>query len=80
MELLVPNAFWRSFLADCTPGYYNNEGHLGDQEFPLGSGYHQGATAYFRYIRDWRASGEFAGLEFSRAAPSVTRHAAASSE
>jgi cation diffusion facilitator CzcD-associated flavoprotein CzcO len=80
MELLVPNAFWLSFLADCTPGYYNNEGHLGDQEFPLGGGYHQGATAYFRYIRDWRASGEFAGLEFSRAAPRVTRHAAASSE
>src|SRR5262249_43774714 len=26
MELLAPNPVMSSFLADCTPGYYNNEG------------------------------------------------------
>jgi hypothetical protein len=26
----------------------------------------QGASAYFRYIRQWRNSGDFAGLQFSR--------------
>ncbi len=34
--------------------------------FPLGGGYHQGAPAYFRYIRQWHNSGDFAGLQFSR--------------
>jgi cation diffusion facilitator CzcD-associated flavoprotein CzcO len=64
MELLRPNPVMTSFLADCTPGYYNNEGHFGEQRFPLGGGYHQGAPAYFRYIDQWRKSGDFAGLEF----------------
>ena len=71
MELLRPNPVMTSFLAGCTPGYYNNEGHLGEQQFPLGGGYHQGAPAYFRYIDQWRKSGDFAGLEF-RAAPGLT--------
>jgi cation diffusion facilitator CzcD-associated flavoprotein CzcO len=64
MELLRPNPVMTSFLAGCTPGYYNNEGHFGAQQFPLGGGYHQGAPAYFRYIDQWRKSGDFAGLEF----------------
>jgi cyclohexanone monooxygenase len=64
MELLRPNPVMTSFLADCTPGYYNNEGHFDGQQFPLGGGYHQGAPAYFRYIDQWRKSGDFAGLEF----------------
>ncbi|HYA69056.1 MAG TPA: monooxygenase, partial [Acidimicrobiales bacterium] len=65
MELLRPNPVMISFLADCTPGYYNNEGHFDGQQFPLGGGYYKGATAYFRYIDQWRKSGDFAGLEFS---------------
>jgi cation diffusion facilitator CzcD-associated flavoprotein CzcO len=64
MELLRPNPVMTSFLADCTPGYYNNEGHFDGQQFPLGGGYYQGAPAYFRYIGQWRKSGDFAGLEF----------------
>jgi hypothetical protein len=66
MELLVPNPVMTSFLADCTPGYYNNEGHFDDRQFPLAGGYHKGATAYFRYIDQWRKSGDFAGLQFRR--------------
>ncbi len=52
--------------ADCTPGYYNNEGRpVGRREQLNGSGYPAGAVAYFAYIDAWRRSGEFAGLEFS---------------
>jgi cyclohexanone monooxygenase len=66
MELLIPNPVMTSFLADCTPGYYNNEGQFAGRQFPLGGGYREGASAYFRYIRQWRRSGDFAGLEFTR--------------
>ena len=66
MERLTPNPVMTSFLAECTPGYYNNEGHFDSRQFPLAGGYHKGAPAYFRYIDQWRESGDFAGLEFSR--------------
>lgn len=50
---------------DCTPGYYNNEGRpVGRREMLNGSGYPEGAVAYFTYIDEWRNTGEFAGLEF----------------
>jgi cyclohexanone monooxygenase len=49
---------------DCTPGYYNNEGQDPGPRARLNVGYPAGATAYFKYIDAWRASGEFEGLEF----------------
>ena len=67
MEQLAPNPVMSSFLAACTPGYYNNEGK-GPGPHSLLAGYQAGAPAYFRYIRQWRDSGEFEGLEFSRRA------------
>jgi cation diffusion facilitator CzcD-associated flavoprotein CzcO len=65
MEELAPNPVMTSFLSNCTPGYYNNEGQ-GPSPHSLLAGYQQGAPAYFRYIDAWRTSGDFAGLEFSR--------------
>jgi cation diffusion facilitator CzcD-associated flavoprotein CzcO len=56
-----------SFLgtADCTPGYYNNEGQLsGDQA--AWRGYPYGAVAYFEFIQRWREAGTYEGLEFRR--------------
>jgi cation diffusion facilitator CzcD-associated flavoprotein CzcO len=56
-----------SFLgnADCTPGYYNNEGRpVGRRERLNASGYPGGAVAYFHHIDGWRRSGDFAGLDF----------------
>ncbi len=50
--------------SDCTPGYYNNEGREPGPAAKLNVGYPQGAMAYFNYIRGWRESGEFEGLEF----------------
>ena len=64
MEQLAPNPVMTSFLASCTPGYYNNEGQ-GPSRHSLLVGYSDGAPAYFRYIDQWRTSGEFAGLDFS---------------
>jgi cation diffusion facilitator CzcD-associated flavoprotein CzcO len=58
-----------SFLgnADCTPGYYNNEGRpVGRRERLNASGYPAGPVAYFEYIDRWRRSGDFEGLEFRR--------------
>ena len=65
MEQLAPNPVMTSFLAACTPGYYNNEGQ-GPSPHSLLVGYQLGAPAYFRYIEQWRTCGEFEGLEFSR--------------
>jgi cation diffusion facilitator CzcD-associated flavoprotein CzcO len=65
MELMVPNPVMRSFLANCTPGYYNNEGAELSAHSLFG-GYVHGAAAYFRYIEQWRRAGDFAGLEFRK--------------
>jgi cation diffusion facilitator CzcD-associated flavoprotein CzcO len=66
MEQLAPNPVMMSFLSECTPGYYNNEGQ-DPGPHSRSAGYPRGAAAYFRYIDAWRRSGEFAGLEFTRA-------------
>ena len=65
LEQLAPNPVMTSFLAACTPGYYNNEGR-GPSPHSLLVGYSDGAPAYFRYIDQWRNAGDFKGLEFSR--------------
>jgi cation diffusion facilitator CzcD-associated flavoprotein CzcO len=65
LDQLRPNPLMTSFLADCTPGYYNNEGHYPSPQASFG-GYSRGPAAYFRYIESWRRSGEFAGLIFGR--------------
>jgi cation diffusion facilitator CzcD-associated flavoprotein CzcO len=51
--------------ADCTPGYYNNEGHPDDADGSVLHGYPQGAAAFFSYLEQWRTSGTFDGLELS---------------
>ncbi|MER6577934.1 NAD(P)/FAD-dependent oxidoreductase [Nonomuraea sp. NPDC001023] len=52
--------------ADCTPGYYNNEGQDAGMKGRLNIGHPQGAMAYFAYIDGWRTSGTFEGLEFRK--------------
>jgi len=49
---------------DCTPGYYNNEGREPGPAAKLNVGHPAGAMAYFKYIDEWRRSGEFEGLRF----------------
>lgn len=49
---------------DCTPGYYNNEGQDPGPAAKYNVGYPEGATAYFKYIKEWRESGDFDGIDF----------------
>ena len=49
---------------DCPPGYYNNEVHSPGPAARLNVGHPAGALAYFKYINDWRNSGQFEGLQF----------------
>ncbi len=51
--------------ADCTPGYYNNEGQPNGRDGDAFRGYPLGAVAYFEYIEKWRSDGAFDGLRFS---------------
>ena len=54
----------QKFLANCTPGYYNNEGK--PQERTLqDSNYGAGSEAFFELLQAWRDEGSLAGLELS---------------
>ncbi|MFP6815075.1 MAG: NAD(P)/FAD-dependent oxidoreductase [Pseudomonadales bacterium] len=57
--------FNQSFLENCTPGYYNNEGQPGQGNSLLGSQYGGGPEAFFQILRDWRDQGSLEGLNFS---------------
>jgi cation diffusion facilitator CzcD-associated flavoprotein CzcO len=67
MDLLetAPTTFFGN--ADCTPGYYNNEGQPLNPRARFGmAGYPLGPIAFWEYIDKWRDSGDFEGLEFRR--------------
>jgi cyclohexanone monooxygenase len=51
-----------SFLADCTPGYYNNEGRPTERSLQ-DAHYGAGPVAFFKVLEDWRQDGGFDGLE-----------------
>jgi cyclohexanone monooxygenase len=50
------------FLAECTPGYYNNEGNVQAMAKRNGS-YGAGPVAFVKVLEDWRAEGGMQGLE-----------------
>ena len=64
IELLLSGPGMMIGSLDCTPGYYNNEGQDAGPKAKYFVGYPGGATAYFRYLDEWRSTGRFAGLEF----------------
>lgn len=64
VSLLLTSAGRMTGGADCTPGYYNNEGQDAGLAARLSVGYPAGASAYFKYIDEWRRSGRFDGLTF----------------
>jgi cyclohexanone monooxygenase len=50
--------------AECTPGYYNNEGQPDSRAHRLGMTVHpMGPVGFLSYIDEWRSSGRFEGLE-----------------
>jgi len=50
------------FSRDCTPGYYNNEGHPTETSRQNGF-YMGGPTEFATILEDWRADGRLSGLE-----------------
>jgi cyclohexanone monooxygenase len=56
------------FYEACTPGYYNNEGRLGNPNGFFAGMYGAGPIAFFRLLDEWRSSGDLPGLEL-RSAP-----------
>jgi cation diffusion facilitator CzcD-associated flavoprotein CzcO len=65
IELLLTGEGGLIGSADCTPGYYNNEGVDAGQAGALFVGYPAGPSAYFSYLEGWRNSEQFEGLAFT---------------
>jgi cyclohexanone monooxygenase len=53
------------FAAECTPGYYNNEGKPNPKAVQNGP-YGAGPVAFVKVLEDWRAEGTMKGLEITR--------------
>jgi len=64
LELLLSGPGMTIGSLECTPGYYNNEGQPRSKGWELFVGYPHGPMAYFKYLDEWRRSGDFEGLEF----------------
>ncbi|MCC6144322.1 MAG: monooxygenase, partial [Candidatus Hydrogenedentes bacterium] len=50
-------------LAQCTPGYYNNEGGKANKNGFISGQYGGGAVKFFQILEDWRNEGNMEGLE-----------------
>ncbi|MBI2765399.1 MAG: NAD(P)/FAD-dependent oxidoreductase [Chloroflexi bacterium] len=53
------------FQAECTPGYYNNEGKPDSGTGFVTGQYGGGPIEFFNLLNDWRAEGSLAGLEIA---------------
>jgi cyclohexanone monooxygenase len=51
------------FLSNCTPGYYNNEGHLQAEAGLIAGTYAPGINAFNALMAKWREQGDLEGLE-----------------
>jgi cation diffusion facilitator CzcD-associated flavoprotein CzcO len=50
------------FFAECTPGYYNNEGKPNRQTSFTGNTYGAGPAEFFKLLKRWREDGRLVGL------------------
>ncbi|MGK2914342.1 MAG: flavin-containing monooxygenase [Porticoccaceae bacterium] len=50
-------------LAQCTPGYYNNEGTGSSKNGFISGQYGGGAVKFFKILQEWRDEGNLKGLE-----------------
>ena len=50
------------FLAECTPGYYNNEGRISEVD-ARAAPYGAGPIEFIGLLKAWREAGDMAGLE-----------------
>jgi len=66
VRIIQESALGRSDFAEtCTPGYYNNEGQPDVGPGWFGGTFGGGAPAFFKILREWRESGDLAGLDQS---------------
>ena len=66
VETIIDKAQMREqFLAECTPGYYNNEGQIAARA-RQNSFYGGGSMEYFSILNAWREEGGMKGLEIQR--------------
>ncbi|MCT9810842.1 NAD(P)/FAD-dependent oxidoreductase [Acidovorax sp. Be4] len=57
----------QKYDAECTPGYYNNEGKSSDLSAIRNNFYPGGAVAFIKMLEDWRATGQFNEFQLTRA-------------
>lgn len=50
------------YLSSCTPGYYNGEGTASGTDGFLQGHYSEGGVQFYALLREWRETGELAGL------------------
>ena len=51
------------FYAECTPGYYNNEGKIGPEGGFWANSYGAGSVRFFKILAQWREDGGLPGLD-----------------
>jgi len=51
------------FYAECTPGYYNNEGKLGNPHGFFANTYGEGPIRMYEMLRGWRETGDLEGCD-----------------
>ena len=61
----------RNYLAECTPGYYNNEGQPDDRS-ERNSQFWRGPMVFIRMLDEWRMAGNLPGLDVTPMAPEAT--------
>jgi cyclohexanone monooxygenase len=72
-EMRAHRASNDAFLAECTPGYYNNEAGAVKRSH-VGESYAPGIAAFNALLQAWRGKGDLGGLAFDGlAAPAPTR-------
>ena len=53
------------FYSECTPGYYNSEGQVGNRAGFFSDMYGAGPLKFFEVLEAWRANGEMEGVALS---------------
>ncbi len=61
-EMRDKSRFAERFYSACTPGYYNNEGNLGNPNGFFAGMYGAGPLRFFDILEEWRATGDLPGV------------------
>ncbi|MDG2277856.1 MAG: hypothetical protein P8L31_07820 [Pseudomonadales bacterium] len=61
-EIVSLSRLNENFQAECTPGYYNNDGQPNPKSVQNGA-YGKGSNPHFKQIKTWREADNLPGLE-----------------